>query len=299
MRKRVGFGAVNGFGIGIGPCTHFLQHFLFKIHHTSITPRTDIEQVITTPADYFYQAGNFLIHFVLRVSPFLPRAVAPCFVEHGSGCLPRYSDFVIRILIIGHHTEIHIIIPQPSAYHAFGLQAVDQLIQSAALLRGERSHIKPDFRDGSVISHDFFHLFQIELVMFRCQWIGIVARNGVGLREMPVDKRKIHREINTSALAGFGQLFHQIPLVRCGIHNVETGIVGVIHAKSVVVLGGENDGAHAGFPGESYDAVGVPVYRIELPGCIGIPVAENSGKRLNLFAVTAGDRFVVVHTSVL
>ena len=73
----------------------------------------------------------------------------------------------------------------------------------------------------------------------------------------------------------------------------------MIHTKPIVVLGSEYNGTHAGFFGQGYNAVRIPVYRIELSRCIAIPVAENSRKRLNLLAVSAGNRFAVIHAAVL
>ena len=214
MWKRICFGSVNCFGIGCCPFTDFLKHFFFEIHYTSITFRTDIQQVISPAADYFHQTSDFLIHFLFHTSSFLPGTVPPGFVKHRSSSLPRHTYFVVGIFIVSHYAEIHVVIAQSSTNHAFWLQAIDQFIQSFALSGRKRTHVKPDFRNRSVIAHDFFHLMQVELVMFGSQWIGIVARNGVGLRKMPVDKRKIDRKINSSALAGFGQFFHQVAFVR-------------------------------------------------------------------------------------
>ena len=60
----------------------------------------------------------------------------------------------------------------------------------------------------------------------------------------------------------------------------------------------ENNGAHACFFGKIYNAVGIPLYRIEPTRSVAIPVAENTGKRLNLFAVTSRYRFSIIHTTV-
>ena len=134
--------------------------------------------------------------------------------------------------------------------------------------------------------------------MFGRERIGVVAGNGVGLRKIPVDQRKINRKIDSAPFAGFCKFFHQISLVGRCIHNIELCELRMIQAKSVVVLGGKNNGAHSGFFGQRHNFVGIPFGWIKIFGRIGIPVAENSRKRLNLFAVTSRYRFSIIHTTV-
>ena len=298
MIKRIGSRSVNGFGIGFYPFSDTQQYIALEFHHRTIAPRANVEQEVSAAGNNFHQAGNFLIHFFLHTSTFLPRTIAPRFVENRCGGLPRNTQFVIGIFVIGHHGKIYVIIPQSAADHTLRLQFINQVIKQLTLFRFQRTHIEPNFGNGAVIDHNFFHLFQVESIMLRCNWICIVARDGIRFRKIPVYKRIIDRKFNSSTGTSIGQFLHQIAAVWRSIHNIEISVLGMIHTKSVVVLGCENNGFHPRIFCQLHNLIGIPLGRIKFPRRIGVPIAENSGKRLNLFAISSLNRLSVIHSTI-
>ena len=280
----VGGGAVNGFRIAVDPSAHLQEGIAFKFDYRAVAPGTDVQQVIAAAADDVNHAEQFLIDFGVEAAAFLPGAVAPGFFEEGGCRLPRGADFVVRDLVVAHHGEVAPVVSESAANHALRLEAGDKVIEFLALLAGEGAHVKPDFRDGTVLGHDFFHLFHVEAVVFRRDGIRVVRGDGVA-GEMPVNQGKINRELDALPLAGFGEFFHGIALERRCVHDVVVGIFRVVHAEAVVVLGGEYDGLHAGGFGEGDNLVRIPFDGVEVLCHCRIFLFGYPGKRLDLFTV--------------
>ena len=64
------------------------------------------------------------------------------------------------------------------------------------------------------------------------------------------------------------------------------------------MLGCDDNGSHAGFFGQCNDFVGIEFFRIELQGCISIPITENARKRLDLFAIAKFDWLSLIYTAI-
>ena len=64
------------------------------------------------------------------------------------------------------------------------------------------------------------------------------------------------------------------------------------------MLGGNDNGTHACFFSQGNDFIGIELDRVELQSSIGIPIAEDTSKRLDLFAIAESDRFSVIYPSI-
>ncbi len=72
----------------------------------------------------------------------------------------------------------------------------------------------------------------------------------------------------------------------------------MIHAEPVVMLRGEDNRFHPCLFRQRHDRVGIPFLRIELPRPVAVPVAEDTGKRLDLFTVTPRDRLPLIYSTI-
>ena len=64
------------------------------------------------------------------------------------------------------------------------------------------------------------------------------------------------------------------------------------------MLGGNDNGTHAGFLCQGYNFIGIEFYWIELQCCVSIPITEDAGKRLDLFAIAEGHRLAIIHATI-
>ena len=295
--KRIRLCSIDPFPVFFQPFPHLLQYILFKRYDTSVSFRTDIEQIIPTAAHHLYQTPDFFICLLSGIPSFLPGTVSPGLLKERSSSLPRHSDLIIRIFIIRHHAKITAIVPQASANHTIGLQGIHQIIKPPALLRRKRAHIEPNFRNFSVFRHNLRHLFPVKSIMFRRQRISIVAGYRISLREMPVDQRKVNAETHPLPTASLGQFFHDIPGKRSRIDNIVISIPAMVHTKTVVVFGSKNNRFHPGFFSQCDNTVGIPMQRYKTICHSRIPISEDSGMCLYLFTIPSGHRLSVPHTS--
>ena len=221
VTKGVGLCAVNGRTINTDPSAHFQQDIFFKWHQAAVGTRPYVQQKVSASAYDIYQAFDFLVHFRLQRSPLLPATVPPRFLKNRGGGLPRHGQVVLRNLVVGHHAEIAKIVAQPATHHARRLQMRNQIVQFPALLHRQRPHIKPDFRDGPVAGQNLFYLAHIQAVVLRRNGICVVPGHRIGLRKMPIDKRKIDTKGYPSLPTRCSQTGHNIATVRCSLHNIK------------------------------------------------------------------------------
>jgi len=73
---------------------------------------------------------------------------------------------------------------------------------------------------------------------------------------MPGQDRIIPAHNDSLFFAFFGQLLHDIPPERRGVHHIVIGIGRIKQAEAVVVLGGNDDVFHARFFGQAYPFFG-------------------------------------------
>ena len=283
-----GSGAVNGFGITADPSAHAEQGIALKRHHGAVAPGTDVEEVVAPTADDVHEAKELLVDLVGEAAAFLPRAVAPSLVEERCGGLPRGTNLIVGDFVVCHNGEVAPVVAQTPANHALGLEAGDKVIEFLALCGGERTHVEPDFRHGTVAGHDFLDLLHVVAMVLRGHRVGVV-RSDAGAGEMPVDEGEVDCKADALALAGFGKLLHGIATERSGVDDVVVGVLRVVHAEAVVVLGSEDDGLHAGSLGKGNDGVGVPMHGVKAGSDCLVVCLGYFGKGLYLFAIAIAD----------
>ena len=166
MIKGIRLCIINCLPVTFHPFPHGQQGIPFKFHHGTISPRTNVQQEITSPTYHLHQTAQLLINLFIQTPPLLPRTIAPCLVKKRSRGLPGHSNLVIRVSIICHYGKISPVISQTPAHHTLRLQTIHKIIQFLTLLSTQRTHIKPDFRNRTVICHDLFHLMHTERMMF-------------------------------------------------------------------------------------------------------------------------------------
>ena len=115
---------------------------------------------------------------------------------------------------------------------------------------------------------------------------------------MPVDEREINSKVDTSPTTSIRKLLHIVALGRSGINRIIIGGGSLEHTETVVMLGGDDDGAHTGFLGQCYNLIGIELHRVKFQSRIAIPVAEDTGKGLDLFAISEGHWFVIIHATI-
>ena len=90
---------------------------------------------------------------------------------------------------------------------------------------------------------------------------------GGDIRVFPVSSQGIIETEFQSLLTAFvGQFFHRVACKRGTGNDVVIAACRVIHGKSVMVLGGDDDIFHAGFFGSLYPFSGVELGRVEVIG---------------------------------
>ena len=186
------------------PSAHLLQHLSLERHHRAIALRTDVQQEVTAKRNHIDQAAQFFHRFDMRLAPLLPRTIAPGLVEHGSRTLPSTLQGSLRVGIVGHHREIILIVAHTAADHTIRLQLMHQFIQLLALLWRVGTHVEPKLRDGAVAGQQLRHLLLREGMMLRRHEIAVVAGDGIGLREVPVNHGIIEPQSDAPSLASVG-----------------------------------------------------------------------------------------------
>ena len=248
---------------------------------------------------YHIDEATELFHgLYMLVASFLPRAVRPCFIEHGSCRLPRSLQSTFRISVVGHHRKVIPTVAQASAHHTVRLELVYEFVKFLTLFRTVGTHVEPQFRYRTVVGQEFSYLSLGELVVLRSDEVAIMAGDRIGVREVPVDQREVDGKVNTSTTTSVREFLHIVALRWSGIYRVIRSGCGLEHTETVVVLGGNHDGTHTGFLSQSHDFVGIEFHRVEFQGCIAIPVAEDTGKRLDLFAITECHRLTIVYATI-
>ena len=76
------------------------------------------------------------------------------------------------------------------------------------------------------------------------------------------------------------------------------GVANETDEQILMVLGGDDDGTHACFFGQGNNLISIELNWIKFQSCVSIPVAENTGKRLDLFAIAESDGLAVIYTSI-
>src|SRR5690554_640978 len=72
----------------------------------------------------------------------------------------------------------------------------------------------------------------------------------------------------------------------------------MIHAEPVVMLRGEDDRFHPGLLRQRHDRFRIPFLRIEPLRAVAVPIAEDTGKRLDLFTVPPHDRLPLIYSTI-
>ena len=196
----------------------------------------------------------------------------------------------------------HLLHPADSAVDkAPGLEPVDQIHQlpgSFGRHIGEGT-VRPENRDGTIVGHQLLDLGQnLALEIPPKVLLPLVGKipvvppgaeahvlaHGTGIAAillMPVQTVGIvEAHLHPVPGAGLRQLPDKIP-VAGGVHAVVVGVLGLKEAKSVVVLGGEDQIAKTR-PGEGgHQLVRVEVHGIELPGQLGVFLVGNAEEGLD------------------
>ena len=117
------------------------------------------------------------------------------------------------------------------------------------------------------------------------------------MRIVPVDQREIQTEFHSGFGAGLRQFTYIVSSGRREVHAVVVCSFCIEHAETVVMLCSEDDRAHARLLGKGYDFACIKGLRVKHICSLGIPVAEDAGKRLDLLAVAASYRFTFPDSS--
>lgn len=139
--KGRGFRLIYGITVMGKPVADLFQHFFLKVDHFSVAFRADVEQVVSSSGNYINQTACLFPYFVFHVAACLPGAISPCLVEHGSGALPGSMKCFLRVVIVGHHTEIVLVVSQSPADHAIGLVPVNHFVKFFALCGRIGTHV--------------------------------------------------------------------------------------------------------------------------------------------------------------
>jgi len=175
---------------------------------------------------------------------------------------------------------------------------VNQVGELLALLGGDVARsIKPDEAHRPVVREQLADLRNHFLVVVALKiLLGIVGEipvvaNSIGF--VPVLRlRVIEAHFQTGALAGRGQIFDHIMMVRRRVDDIVFTRFGAVHGEAVMMLGSDGDVLHAGVLGDGHPLVGVEFYRVELRGELLVVTHRNGGAKHDPFTKPFNGRAV-------
>ena len=160
------------------------------------------------------------------------------------------------------------------------------------LLFKRAAAIEPENADRAVIGQEFADLaFDIGDVFFEVGiGIGSAVETALGIFGgeigiVPVRDGIIETEFQAGLARCIGQFLHRIAMEGSRFDDVKVGEFGAVHAKAVMVFGGDDDVFHAGAFGDADPFAGIEVGGIELGGEFFVFGRRYFGLQLDPFGV--------------
>ena len=256
--------AVDRVPVDLHPGADALQVVAADLGNGAVLVGADVEQEVAALADDFHEFGD---QFVGRFPVVIVCAVSPVAVHRHAGLpgpplVSGSGDELLRRDHIARNAPADAVVEDDLRMGPHALIETHRLLMRniAALVHPDDVHVRQGLQQ-------FVHLREGDLIQIGLE-IPIVGRIPVaaaGARMIPVlDMGIIETEAQALLPAGAVEFGDHILAVGRRVHDVVGTDMRMVHRKPVVVLGGDDQVALAGLPGEAHPVVGVETHGIEL-----------------------------------